>query len=254
VIVGAGFIGLEAAAALRVRGVDVTVVAPESVPLAHAVGAIVGEHLREVHEAHGVDFRLGRTVTTIDERGVVLSDGARVDADVVLVAVGVRPEVGIAAGAGLKVDRGVVVDAQLRTSAPGIWAAGDVARWPDARTGLDLRIEHWAVAQRQGATAARNMLGADEAFTAVPFFWSVQHEVTLNHVGVSTGADHVAIDGDVRAGDAALAWRRGPRTLAVLTIGRDRTSLLAEAALERDDQAALAELVAGTRAVPIESH
>jgi 3-phenylpropionate/trans-cinnamate dioxygenase ferredoxin reductase subunit len=138
------------------------------------------------------------------------------------------------------IDRGIVVDDRLRTSAPGIFAAGDVARYPYAPTGESVRIEHWVVAGRMGRVAALNMLGGDLPFTAPPFFWTTQYDVTLSYVGHAESWDRIDVHGDLAARDATLAYRRDGKTLAVATVGRDRTSLEAEVAIEAGDQATLA--------------
>jgi 3-phenylpropionate/trans-cinnamate dioxygenase ferredoxin reductase subunit len=190
-----------------------------------------------------VTFHLGATAKAIAADGVELSDGQRLPADLVVVGVGVRPEVSLAQRAGLAVDRGIAVDASLRTSVPNVWAVGDVARWPDTRTGEAIRVEHWVVAERMGQIAARNVLGRQEACSLVPFFWSAHYDVTINYVGHAERWDRVDIDGNVDARDAAVAYRRNGKTLAVATIGRDRAALEAEAAMENDDEAALARIV-----------
>jgi NADPH-dependent 2,4-dienoyl-CoA reductase/sulfur reductase-like enzyme/nitrite reductase/ring-hydroxylating ferredoxin subunit len=239
VVIGASFIGMEVTASLRARGLEVHVVAPDQIPFERTLGPQLGELLRDVHLEHDVHFHLGQTAASIDAQSVTLSGGDRLSADLVVLGVGVRPSLDLAQAAGLTIDRGIVVDDRLRTSAPGVFAAGDVARFPYAPTGEAVRIEHWAVAQRMGRTAALNILGRDIAFTSPPFFWSTQYDLTINYVGHAESWDRVDVAGDLTARDATVAYRRGGQTLAVATLGRDRTSLDAEAAFERGDQAAL---------------
>jgi NADPH-dependent 2,4-dienoyl-CoA reductase/sulfur reductase-like enzyme/nitrite reductase/ring-hydroxylating ferredoxin subunit len=232
-VIGASFIGLEAAAALRTRNIEVHVVAPETRPMERVLGPQLGDFIRALHEEHGVVFHLGETVTAFDGRRATLKGGGTLETDVVVVGVGVRPRLALAEQAGLTMDRGVVVDAYLRTSAPDIYAAGDIARWPDPHSGGAIRVEHWVVAERQGQTAARNMLGADERFDAVPFFWSQHYDVPINYVGHAEQWDEIAIDGSVAAKDCVVRYKSKGRVLAVASIYRDLDSLKAELAMEQ---------------------
>jgi NADPH-dependent 2,4-dienoyl-CoA reductase/sulfur reductase-like enzyme/nitrite reductase/ring-hydroxylating ferredoxin subunit len=228
VVIGASFIGLEAAASLRARGLEVHVVAPGARPLERILGAEIGDFIRALHEqTHGVIFHLDTKPIAITAEAVTLESGERISADLVVVGVGVRPAVNLAQQAGLAVDNGVLVDAYLETSVPGIYAAGDIARYLDSRSGERVRIEHWVVAQRQGQTAARNMLGRRERYTAVPFFWSAHYDVTLNYVGHAEHWDRIEIDGSIQDHDCTLRYLADGRVRAVLTIFRDRESLRA---------------------------
>jgi len=233
VVIGASFIGLETAASLRARNLEVHVVAPESLPLERILGEHLGTFIRSLHESKGVAFHLGRRPKRIDADSVMLDDGSRVEADLVVMGVGVRPRLALAEGAGLAMDRGVSVDEFLETSVPGIFAAGDIARWPDLHTGDRIRVEHWVLAQRHGQTAARNMLGAREPFTQAPFFWSAHYDVSINYVGHAEKWDRVEVEGDAGEHDVTVRFMRGGTALAVATIFRDRESLEAEVQMER---------------------
>jgi NADPH-dependent 2,4-dienoyl-CoA reductase/sulfur reductase-like enzyme/nitrite reductase/ring-hydroxylating ferredoxin subunit len=227
VVIGASFIGLEVAAALRARQIDVHVVAPEQRPLERILGREFGDFVRALHEEHGVVFHLGDTVAAIDGANVKLKSGSTLTADLVVMGVGVRPRIALAEKAGLRIDRGVAVNKYLETSAPGIFAAGDIARWPDPRSGDAVRIEHWVVAERQGQVVARNMLGAAHPFADVPFFWSQHYDVPINYVGHAEKWDKTDIDGDIKARDCVVRYRSGGKVRAVASIYRDVDSLRA---------------------------
>jgi apoptosis-inducing factor 3 len=232
VVIGASFIGLEVAAALRARKLEVHVVAPERRPLERILGPDFGDFIKELHQEHGVVFHLEDTAIAIEKGHVKLRSGATLPGDLVVVGVGVRPRLQLAERAGLKLDRGVSVNEYLETSAAGIYAAGDIARWPDPHTGETLRIEHWVVAERQGQTVAKNMLGQKLRFSEVPFFWSQHYDVPINYVGHAETWDAIEIDGDIKSRDCLARYRRNGKVLAVASIFRDVDSLKAEMAME----------------------
>src|SRR5580692_5055631 len=232
VVLGASFIGLEVAASLRARAIEVHVVAPEEHPMAKILGPDFGRLVQTLHEQHGIVPHLGETARGLEGKRMTLSGGSLLEADLIVAGLGVRPRLSLAEAASLRVDRGVVVDAFLETSAPGVFAAGDIARWPDRHTGQAIRVEHWVVAERQGQTAARNMLGQREMFDAVPFFWSQHYDVPINYVGHAEKWDEIAIDGDIGAKDCLVRYKSAGRVLAVASIYRDIASLAAEIAME----------------------
>jgi NADPH-dependent 2,4-dienoyl-CoA reductase/sulfur reductase-like enzyme/nitrite reductase/ring-hydroxylating ferredoxin subunit len=232
VVVGSSFIGLEVAASLRARKLEVHVVSPDTVPLGRVMGPEVGAFIRRVHEEHGVVFHLGTRPRSIDEHSVTLESGEQVPAELVVIGVGVRPELSLAEKAGLAIDRGVLVDEYLQTSVADVFAAGDIARWPDPRSDERIRVEHWVVAERQGQTAARNMLGKREKFDAVPFFWSQHYDVGINYVGHATAWDQIEIDGSLDEHNASVRFIAKGNTIALATIFRDQESLEFERQLE----------------------
>jgi NADPH-dependent 2,4-dienoyl-CoA reductase/sulfur reductase-like enzyme/nitrite reductase/ring-hydroxylating ferredoxin subunit len=232
VVLGAGFIGLEVAGALRARGLEVHVVAPDAGPMEKILGPEMGDFLRRLHEEHGVTFHLRDAAESIDRERVFLKSGRVLNADVVVVGIGVRPRVDVAERAGVAVDRGVIVNDKLETSAPGVYAAGDIARWPDVRSGRHIRVEHWVVAQRQGQAAALNMLGLARPFTSVPFFWSRHYDVSIHYLGHAERWDDIETEGSVESRDCLLRYRSGGKVLAVASIGREVDTLRCEADLE----------------------
>jgi NADPH-dependent 2,4-dienoyl-CoA reductase/sulfur reductase-like enzyme/nitrite reductase/ring-hydroxylating ferredoxin subunit len=231
-VIGASFIGLEVAASLRTRNLEVHVVAPEQRPMERVLGAEIGDFVRALHEEHGVMFHLQDTVAHMDGARAMLKGAGTIETDMVVLGVGVRPRLSLAEQAGLATDRGVTVDAFLETSAPGIFAAGDIARWPDSHSGASIRVEHWVVAERQGQTAARNMLGQRERFDAVPFFWSQHYDVPINYVGHAERWDEIRIDGSIEGRDCLVEYRHKGRVLAFASIYRDVANLQQELAME----------------------
>ena len=235
VVIGASFIGLEVAASLRERKLEVGVVGKGSLPLEKVLGRELGQLIREIHEQHGVKFHLGRTPAVIQDRHVQLDDGTVLDCDLVVVGIGVRPNTSLAKAAGIATEDGILVNEFLETNVPGIFAAGDIARWPDPRAGR-IRVEHWVVAERQGQTAARNILGARERFVVPPFCWSNHFDVAIRYVGHGSRDDRATVSGDLEAKDASVIFRAGDKLTAVASVGRDLENLKAELALERGEE------------------
>jgi NADPH-dependent 2,4-dienoyl-CoA reductase/sulfur reductase-like enzyme len=238
-VIGSGFIGLEVAASLRHRGLAVSVIGQDSVPLSNILGVEVGGFIQKLHEQHGVRFFMNAKPRAIRADRVEIGDGGVVEADLVILGVGVSPRTSVAEAAGIKVGDGVIVDETLRTSAADVFAAGDMARYPEPVSGEAARIEHWVVAERQGQAVARSMLGIGGTYREVPFFWSQHYDVTVSYVGHAASWETCEIRGELDRHDACAIYRRNGRTIAVATIGRDRLSLRVEAALERGDAVAL---------------
>ena len=235
VVIGSSFIGLEVAWSLRERKLEVAVVGRDLVPLGKVLGTEMGNLVRETHEAHGVKFHLGRTPAAIHEQYVQLDDATKLECNFVVIGIGVRPDIHLAEEAGIATDNGVLVNEFLETNIPGIFAAGDIARWPDPRAGR-IRVEHWVVAQRQGQTAARNILGARESFTKAPFFWSNHFDLHIHYVGHGSSSDDASVSGDLKNKAGSVIFRSNGKLNAVASVGRDFENLEAEAALERGGQ------------------
>jgi NADPH-dependent 2,4-dienoyl-CoA reductase/sulfur reductase-like enzyme len=217
VIAGSSFIGLEAAASLRHRGLEVTVVAPEAVPFTRLFGDAIGGMVRALHEENGVTFRLGRVVSALGGdgrvRAVTLDDGEELPADVVIAGIGIVPATQMIRGLGLLPDGSVPVDGRLR-AAPGVWAAGDVATYPAAHLGEPVRSEHWRLALQHGRAAGFSMAGRNEPFTGVPFFWSQQYGTRVSFAGYGGGWDRLVVAGDVAGRDFVACFCAGDRVRA----------------------------------------
>ena len=242
-IIGSSFIGLEAAAALRARGVEVEVVSKDAIPFGRLFGSEAGMFLQRLHEQHGVRFHLGRTGSEYDGRALRLDNGDSLAVDFLIVGVGVRPRTALAASAHIAVDDGVLVNRCLETSVAGIYAAGDIAAYVDPLSRRPVRIEHWVTAQRQGQAVAANMLGARTPCTAVPFFWTEQYGVALRYVGHAPSWDEIRVDGDVAGGDFTARYYEQGELCASASVGRDLDNLEDERRLEN-------RYAASTEAVP----
>lgn len=234
VVIGASFIGLEVASSLRARGLAVTVVALEAVPFEKALGPELGAFVQSLHEEHGVRFELEMEIEEIRENSVLLGNGSEISAGLVVVGIGVEPELELARDAGLQVKDGIVVDEFLRTSHIDVYAAGDAALFPEPRLGRPVRIEHWVVAGRQGRTAARNILGMEEAFHDEPFFWTRHFGKSIAYVGHGDDWDEAVKTGACEDGGCSVVFRKGGRRLALGTVSRNVESLRVEWEMEHE--------------------
>jgi 3-phenylpropionate/trans-cinnamate dioxygenase ferredoxin reductase component len=241
-IVGAGWIGAELATAAASRGCQVTVVEAADTPLAAAVGTEVGGLTAPWYAEAGVELRLGESVAAIEPGGVALADGDWLAADVVVTAVGVRPAVSWLTGAGLRLDNGVAVDAQLRTAVSGIYAVGDCASFWSERYQRQLRFEHWDIALHAPEVAAANVLGGSTEYDPVPYFWSEQFGRMVQYVGWHGAADRLLWRGDPAAAKWAAVWLAGDRLVAALTVGLPRDLMQARRLIEAGSQVDPAKL------------
>ncbi|MGN6155093.1 MAG: FAD-dependent oxidoreductase [Sphingomicrobium sp.] len=232
VIIGASFIAMEAAAALRARKVEVDIVSVEHVPFDRVFGIALGEHIKKIHERNGVRFHLGCVASSFDGTAITTTARERIEADFVIVGIGVQPRLHVARSAGAALDNGVVVDDSMQTTVPGIYAAGDIAAYPDPISGERMRIEHWVVAERQGEVAAANMLGQAQRFDSAPFFWSEQFGTPIRYVGHASEWDQVLVDGDIDSGSFVIRYFNHGVHRASASVGRDVDNLEDELVLE----------------------
>jgi len=226
VVVGMGFIGSEVAASLRQLGVEVAVVAPGSVPLERVLGEEVGGVLAEIHREHGVEFHFGDSADAFEGSGhverVVTAAGERIECDFAVIGVGVEPAVELAAGTGIEVDNGIVVDEFCRTSVEGIYAAGDVANHYHPVFERRIRVEHWDNALKQGPAAARNMLGKDEPYEEIHWFWSDQYDTNLQYAGFHTSWDELVVRGSLERRSFVAFYCTEGRVLAAVAVNRGK--------------------------------
>jgi NADPH-dependent 2,4-dienoyl-CoA reductase/sulfur reductase-like enzyme/nitrite reductase/ring-hydroxylating ferredoxin subunit len=224
VILGAGFIGMEAASSLRSRGLEVHVVAPGRAPMEKVFGEQIGSWLQQRHEENGVRFYLGNVAKAVNGKGkvqeVLLADGTRIVTDAVVAGLGIVPAVDYIRDAGLVENGAVPVNGRLQTKADGVYAAGDIAVVPDRHTGEPQRVEHWVVAERQGQHAARAMLGSDAVYSAVPFFWTRQFGTSVKYAGFARQYDKLAVRGGIEDGDFLAGYYSSGRLKAISGVGR----------------------------------
>jgi 3-phenylpropionate/trans-cinnamate dioxygenase ferredoxin reductase subunit len=260
VVIGAGFIGAEVAASARMQGLDVTVLEMAPVPLGRALGDEMGGIYAEIHREHGVELLTGEAIDRFEGSGrverVVGVSGRAIDCDFVVVGVGIEPATELAEAAGLAVENGIVVDEYAETSVPGVFAAGDVARFYHPVLRERLRVEHWANAQNQGVLVAKNMLGRREAYVEIPWFWSDQYDLNLQYVGHASSWDEIVLRGDVAGRKFTAFYLKGGRLRAALTVNRFKDirpsreliklGVAVEAATLRDDAVELKSLIPAT--------
>lgn len=224
-VIGASFIAMEAAAALKKRGLDVTVIAPDKVPFERTLGLEIGAVFQKIHEDNGVKFRLGNGVAGFEGdpnvSSVILASGEKVEADVVITGIGVVPETSFLSGVELHPDHGVFVDENMRI-ADDVYAAGDIVHFRDQRTGQTMRIEHWRTALQQGRVAARNMAGKAAKYHAVPFFWTTEFDSTLNYLGRAAGWDEIIFKGKPETQEFLAFFVKDGLVTAVASMNRDK--------------------------------
>jgi 3-phenylpropionate/trans-cinnamate dioxygenase ferredoxin reductase subunit len=218
VVIGAGWIGLETAAAAREYGNDVTIVEPAPAPLLRSVGPQIGELFASLHRRHGVEVLLNEGVASIGPDSVITSGGRELPADIVIVGIGVRPNIELGESAGLEVENGIVVDASLRTSDPYIYAAGDVANAYHPLLGRHLRVEHWANALNGGTAAGRSMLGHDVVYDRLPYFFTDQYELGMEMTGVPDAYDQVLFRGSAQDLEFIAFWLLGGKVVAAMNV------------------------------------
>jgi NADPH-dependent 2,4-dienoyl-CoA reductase/sulfur reductase-like enzyme/nitrite reductase/ring-hydroxylating ferredoxin subunit len=224
-VIGASFIGIETAISLSQRELDVTVIAPETVPFEQVFGKGIGTLVQQVHQDNGITFKLGKTVTKFEGsekvEAVLLDNGEQVDADLVVIGVGVRPNTDFLQGLALQFDRSIKVDAAFQ-AAEDVYVAGDIATFPDWRFGEDIRIEHWRTAEQQGRVAAHNMAGKKTVYESVPFFWTKQGDLNIKYVGHAQEWDDLIIQGDIAAQDCLVFYVKQNQVLAAAGINRGK--------------------------------
>jgi 3-phenylpropionate/trans-cinnamate dioxygenase ferredoxin reductase component len=222
VVIGAGWIGAEVAASARQRGLDVTVIDPLTVPLERVLGIEVGAVYRDIHLDHGVQMLLGTGVKAFEGATAVervrTTDGRELECDFAVVGVGVQPRSGLASQSGLAVDNGILTDEHLQTSAPGVFAAGDVANAHHPFYGEPVRVEHWGNALHQGPVAARTMLGQGDAYDRLPYFFSDQYDVGMEYAGLVGSWDRVVFRGDPATREFIAFWLTGDRVVAGMNV------------------------------------